>query len=131
MTGLKKDGTMFDYALHEVSSGIFHDIYFRRLFQPMHIMIHGEDAAGTKEAADFLRKLIKEQVADNMIFWHSNFNNISRSKTRTGLEWLHCERRICTTSKCSMALSERWTSSVSTVGAVVTKRETNFSIDQG
>jgi len=48
MTGLKKDGTMFDYALHE----------------PMHIMVNGEDAAGTKEAADFLRKLIKEQVED-------------------------------------------------------------------
>ena len=32
------------------------------VLQPMHIMINGEDAAGTKEAADFLRKLIKEQV---------------------------------------------------------------------
>ena len=34
----------------------------------MHIMVHGEDAAGTKEAADFLRKLIKEQVPGNIIF---------------------------------------------------------------
>ena len=33
----------------------------------MHIMVHGEDAAGTKEAADFLRKLIKEQVPGNII----------------------------------------------------------------
>ena len=34
----------------------------------MHIMVHGEDAAGTKEAADFLRKLIKEQVLGDIIF---------------------------------------------------------------
>ena len=27
MTGLKKDGTMFDYALHEASPGIFLDIF--------------------------------------------------------------------------------------------------------
>ena len=45
-----------------------HDNTGQYLFQPMHIMVNGEDAAGTKEAADFLRKLIKEQVPDNTIF---------------------------------------------------------------
>ena len=37
-------------------------VSYMNVLQPMHIMINGEDAAGTKEAADFLRKLIKEQV---------------------------------------------------------------------
>ena len=41
--------------------------------QPMHIMINGEDAAGTKEAADFLRKLIKEQV-NNVIHHRACFD---------------------------------------------------------
>ena len=43
------------------------------VLQPMHIMINGEDAAGTKEAADFLRKLIKEQV-NNVIHQRSCFD---------------------------------------------------------
>ena len=94
----------------------------------MHIMVNGEDAAGTKEAADFLRKLIKEQVPDNIISYCHNFKLIFRLKTRTGLGWLHCEPRTCTTSKFSTALSERWTSNASTVVAVVTKRETSFSL---
>ena len=95
----------------------------------MHIMVNGEDAAGTKEAADFLRKLIKEQVLVRGNCFHQYFNAISRLKTQTGLEWLLCEPLICMTSKFSMALSERWTSSVSTVGAVATKRKTYFSLD--
>jgi len=47
MTGLKKDGTMFD-----------------SLDEPMHITIQGQTEAGTKEAGDFLRKLVKDQVED-------------------------------------------------------------------
>ena len=50
-----------------------HDNTGQYLFQPMHIMVNGEDAAGTKEAADFLRKLIKEQVQINTIFCCHNF----------------------------------------------------------
>ena len=99
----------------------------------MHIMVNGEDAAGTKEAADFLRKLIKEQVLllIRRKFLQQNFTATSRWKTQMGLEWSHCEPLTCTTSKFSMALSERWTSSVSTAGAVVTRRETYSSLDRG
>ena len=43
------------------------------VLQPMHIMINGEDAAGTKEAADFLRKLIKEQV--NIVIHHKHIRS--------------------------------------------------------
>ena len=94
----------------------------------MHIMVNGEDAAGTKEAADFLRKLIKEQVflLIRKKSLQQHFTATSRLKTLMGLEWSHCEPLTCTTSKFSMELSERWTSSVSTVGAVVTKREKYF-----
>jgi len=47
MTGVKKDGTMFD-----------------SLDEPMHIGITGQTEEGVKEAGTFLRKLIKDQVED-------------------------------------------------------------------
>ena len=117
MTGLRRDGTMFDYALHEVkqTSLSFHieflstilseaqQVSYMNVLQPMHIMINGEDAAGTKEAADFLRKLIKEQV--NIVIHHKyvtkelasmkihlmyySYIAICRWKTQMGPEWWH------------------------------------------
>ena len=85
MTGLRRDGTMFDYARHEVKQLVFQieflstilnnaqQVSYMNVLQPMHIMINGEDAAGTKEAADFLRKLIKEQV-NNVIHQRTCFD---------------------------------------------------------
>lgn len=47
MTGIRKDGQRFD-----------------GLDDPMHISVSGKTPAGTKEAGDFIRKLIKDQVED-------------------------------------------------------------------